>query len=317
MARTFIQVNDDTAINITVRWGDCVSPDHLARFIVDVIARLDLTAISARYGPRGAPAYAPEILRGLLFYGYATGVFSTRQIEHAPYASLPFRFSAGDRHPDHDTLAHFRTTFLPDITTLFAQVVLIAYEAGVLTVGAMSLDGTKIHADASKRKAVSDNRLLEIEAHLRTEVEDLMALGARAEPGEPLPEGLVLSEEIVRRQERRTSLAEAKAVIEARAEARYRAAHVAYAAKRRAREEKARTTGRKPRGRPPAPPAPGARDTDQYHVTDPEAQIMKNSTNHGFDPHDHAQIATAQDSLLIGGHARSNHAHDQAEVEPT
>jgi len=129
MARTFIKVNYNTAINITVRLGDCVSPDHLARFIVDVIALLDLTAIYARYGPRGAPAYAPEILLGLLFYGYATGVFSTRQIEQATYESLPFRFIAGDMHPDYDTLAHFRKTFLSEITTLFAQVLLIAYEA--------------------------------------------------------------------------------------------------------------------------------------------------------------------------------------------
>src|SRR6266446_2478511 len=162
MARTFIKVNYDTAVNITVRLGDCVSSDHLARFIVDVIALLDLTAIYARYGPRGAPAYAPEILLGLLFYGYATGVFSTRQIEQATYESLPFRFIAGDRHPDHDTLAHFRKTFLPEITTLFAQVLLIAYEAGVLKLGAISLDGTKIHADASKSKAVSYHRLIEI-----------------------------------------------------------------------------------------------------------------------------------------------------------
>jgi len=317
MARTFIKVNYNTAINITVRLGDCVSPDHLARFIVDVIALLDLTAIYARYGPRGAPAYAPELLLGLLFYGYATGVFSTRQIEQATYESLPFRFIAGDMHPDHDTLAHFRKTFLPEITTLFAQVLLIAYEAGVLKLGAMSLDGTKIHADASKSKAVSDNRLIEIEAHLRKEVEDLMALGGRAEQGEPVPEGLVISEEIVRRQERRTSLAEAKAVIEARAEARDRADHVAYEAKLRERAEKARTTGHKPRGRPPSPPTPGARDSDQYNCTDPESQIMKNSTNRGFDQHYNAQIATAQDSLLIVGHALSNHANAQAEVEPT
>ena len=146
-----------------------------------------------------------------------------------------------------------------------------------------------------------------------------MALGGRAEQGEPLPEGLVISEEIVRRQERRTSLAEAKAVIEARAEARDRADHIAYEAKRREREEKVRTTGRKPRGRPPSPspPTPGARDNDQYHCTDPESPIMKNSTNQGFDPHDNAQIATAQDSLWIVGHALSNHANDPAEVEPT
>ena len=106
-------------------------------------------------------------------------------------------------------------------------------------------------------------------------------------------------------------------MIEARAEARDRADHVAYEAKLRERAEKARTTGHKPRGRPPSPPTPGARDSDQYNCTDPESQIMKNSTNQGFDQHDNAQIATAQDSLLIVGHALSNHANAQAEVEPT
>jgi transposase len=317
MARTFIKVNDHTAINLTVRLGDCVSPDHLARCIVDVIALLDLTAIYARYGPRGAPAYAPEILLGLLCSGYATGVFSTRQIAQAAYESLPFRFITGDRHPDHDTRAHFRTTFLSDITTLFAQVLLIASEAGVRKLGAMSLDGTQMHADAAKSKAVRDNRLIEIAAPLRKAVEALMALGGRAEPGEALPEGLVSSEDIVRRQERRTSLAEAQAVIEARAEARDRADHLADEAKLREREEKGRTTGRQPRGRPPSPPTPGARDNDQDHCTDPASQSMKTSTTPGCDQHDHAQSATAQDRLLIVGHALSNHAHEQAEVDPT
>jgi transposase len=316
-ARTFIKVNYHTAINLTVRLGDCVSPDHLARCMVDVIALRDLTAISARYGPRGAPAYAPEILLGLLFYGYATGVCSTRQIEQATYESLPFRCIAGDMPPDHDPLAHFRKTFLAEITTLFAQVLLSAYEAGVLKLGAMSLEGTQMHADASKSKAVSDNRLIESEAHLRKEGEDLMALGGRAEQGEPLPEGRVISEESVRRHERRTSLAEAKAVIEARAEARDRADHIADEAKRREREEKVRPTGRTPRGRPPSPPTPGARDHDQYTCTDPASQRMKNSTNQGFDQHDNAPIAPAQDSLLLVGHALANPANDPAEVAPT
>ncbi len=179
---------------------------------------LDLTAIYARYGTRGAPAYAPEILLGLLFYGYATGVFSSRKIEQATYESLPFRFMAGDLHPDHDTIATFRKTFLSELQGLFTQVLLIAQRVGVLKLGRISLDGTKLHADASKSQAVSYQRLLEMEAQLSQEVSELLALAERADRGEPLPEALVIEDEIHHRQDRLTNLAEAKAVLEARAD---------------------------------------------------------------------------------------------------
>ena len=159
MARLFIRVDYDTVIPPTVRLGDCVPAEHLARFVVEVVAQLDLTAIYARYGLRGAPPYGPEILLGLLFYGYATGVFSSRKIEQATYECLPFRFIAGGLHPDHDTIATFRKNFLPAIQELFTQVLLIAQLAGVLKLGRISLDGTKVHADASKSKAIGYRRL--------------------------------------------------------------------------------------------------------------------------------------------------------------
>src|SRR5215467_3064118 len=160
MDRTFKTVDYQATLDVTVRPGDCLPPDHLARFVVDTIAQLDLSAIYARYGARGGEPYAPEILLGLLFYGYATGVFSARKIERATYESAPFRFIAGSLHPDHDTLATFRKTFLPELKDLFVQVLLLAQMAGVLKLGNISLDGTKIHADAGIRKAVSYQRLL-------------------------------------------------------------------------------------------------------------------------------------------------------------
>src|SRR3712207_1545063 len=126
-----------------------------------MIAQLDLSAIYSRYGARGGAPYAPEILSGLLVYGYATGVFSSRKIERATDESAPFRFIAGNLHPDHDTLATFRKTVLPDLHDLFVQVLLLAQAMGVLKLGNISIDGTKIHADASKSKAVSYKRLLE------------------------------------------------------------------------------------------------------------------------------------------------------------
>ena len=105
MKRTFKTVDYDQALDLSIRLGDCLPPDHLARFVVDSVALLDLSALYAHYGSRGGEPYAPEVLLGLLLYGYATGVFSSRKMERATYEAVPFRFIAGNLHPDHDTLA--------------------------------------------------------------------------------------------------------------------------------------------------------------------------------------------------------------------
>jgi len=316
MKRTFKTVDYEQALDLTVRLGDCLPPDHLARCVVDSVAQLDLSALYAQYGTRGGEPYAPEVLLGLLLYGYATGIFSSRKIERATYEAVPFRFIAGNLHPDHDTLATFRRTFLPELKDLFVQVLLLAQEAGVLKLGTISLDGTKVHADASKRKAVSYKRLLEVEAQLRTEVEELFALSEQSDQPE-VPDGLVVRDEIARREDRLVRRAVAKAVLEARAQERAAAEQAEYEAKLAQREERARTTGRRPGGRPPAPPTPGPRDGDQYNYTDPESRIMKSSTHAGFEQDYNAQVAVDQGSLLIVGWALSNHPNDSQEAEPT
>jgi hypothetical protein len=281
-----------------------------------------------------------SVNQGLLFYGYATGVFSSRKIEQATlrqaqgrlYDSIPFRFLAGGLHPDHDTIANpsassgqaFRKTFLPPITELFTQVLVVAHELGYLNLGNISLDGSKVRADASKHHAVSYGRLLELEQQLRTEVTELMALGEQADQGQ-LPPGLNLETEITFRQERLVNpsagsgqaLAQAKAVLEARAQARYAAEQAEYAAKLRQREAKAQETGRPPRGRAPQPPTPGPRKQDQYNFTDPDSRIMKNPTDAGFDQYYNAQAAVDQENLLIVGCSLSNHPNDKAEALPT
>jgi transposase len=216
MSRKFKTADYEATLNATVTLRECLPPDHLARFIVDVIAQLDLSAIYAHYGRRGGEAIAPDMLLGLLFYGYATGTFSSRKREKATYESIPFRFIAGGLHPDHDTLAHFRKTFLSELKNLFVQILLYAQEVGVLTLGNIRLDGTKIHADASKHSAISYKRLLELENQLRTEVDKLFDLTEHAE----VPEGLVITDEMAFRQERLANLAKAKAVLEARAQER-------------------------------------------------------------------------------------------------
>ena len=314
MSRIFKRADYEQTLNLTIRLGDCLPPDHLARFVVETVAQLDLSALYARYGTRGGTAYAPEILLGLQLYGYATGVFSSRKIERATYESVPFRFIAGNLHPDHDTLANFRQTFLPEIKELFVQVLLLAQQAGVLKLGIISLDGSKVHADASKHNAVSYHHLLKLESQLRSEVEELVA---RAEQPEEVPEGLVISEEIVRRKTKLEQLAQAKEVLQARAEERTAAEQAEYEEKLRERDEKERTTGRKPGGRPPKPPVPGPRDGDQYNFTDPESRIMKNPTNTGFEQDYNAQVAVDQGSLFIVGYALSNHPNDSQEAEPT
>lgn len=316
MSRKFISVDYEAALEQTVSLRDALPATHLARFVVELVAQLDLTQIYERYGARGGEAYAPEVLLALLFYGYATGVFSSRKIERATYEALPFRFLAGGLHPDHDTLANFRKTFLPEIKDLFVQVLRLAQAAGYLQLGNLSIDGSKIHANASKSRAVSYQRLIEIEQDLRAEVEQLFRLAEQAD-GQETPAGMNVTDEIALRKERLARLVEAKKVLVARDQERQALEQAEYQAKLREREEKAQRSGRKPGGRPPAPPAEGPRPKDQYNFTDPDSRIMKASQGGGFEQSYNAQAAVDQASFLIVATSLSNHPNDKAEAEPT
>jgi len=210
MSRKFKKPDYETALNQAITLREALPANHLARFVVMVIGQLDLSHIYARYALVGGEAIAPEILLGLLFYGYTTGVFSSRKMEKATYESIPFRFIASGLHPDHDTIANFRKTFLAEIQELFVQILLLAKLAGLLKLGNISVDGSKIHADASKSKAVSYKRLGELETQLRQEVHELLELGEQADQGALwLPEGLVVEDEIAIRKEWLENLAEA------------------------------------------------------------------------------------------------------------
>lgn len=318
MTRKFTKPDYTATPNIQISLGEAISANHLARFVVDMVAELDLSAIYKRYGVRGGEAIAPEVLLSLIFYGYSTGKFSSRKIERATYEDLGFRFVAGGLHPDHDTIANFRKTFLPELEGLFVQILLLAQLSGVLKVGNLSLDGSKIHADASKSKAVSYGRLKELETTVREEVARLFDMGEQADKGDvDLPEGLVIQDEISFREERLKNLAAAKAVLNARAKERYEAEKAEYDAKLKEREAKARKRHQKPRGKEPKPPEEGPRDKDQYNFTDPDSRIMKNSTNNGYDQHYNAQVAVTQNSMFIVATSLSNHPNDKQEAEPT
>jgi transposase len=270
---------------------------HLARFVVEVIDGLDLSVMRGSYRNSGSASYPPSLLLGILVYGYATGVFSSRKLERATYDSVAFRFIAANQHPDHDTIAAFRRRFLQEIEGLFVQVLAVAREMGVLKMGTVALDGTKIHANASRHSALSYEHAGKIEAQLKAEVAELLAKAEVADRSD-LPDGLSIPDELARREERLAKLAEARATIEARAKERFDREQAEHRAKLAARDAKAAATGRKPRGKPPQPPVEGPRPTDQVNLTDEQSRIMPVAGG-GFEQCYNAQAAVAAGSLLV------------------
>ena len=270
---------------------------HLARFVVEVIDGLDLRVMRGSYRGSGSASYPPSPLLGILVYGYATGVFSSRELERASYDLVAFRFIAANQHPDHDTIAAFRRRFLQEIEGLFVQVLAVAREMGVLKMGTVALDGTKIHANASRHSALSYEHAGRIEAQLRAEVADLLAKAEAADRAD-LPDGLSIPDELARREERLAKLAEARAKIEARAQERFERERAEHRAKLAARDAKAAATGRKPRGKPPQPPVEGPQPTDQVNLTDEQSRIMPVAGG-GFEQCYNAQAVVAAGSLLV------------------
>ena len=287
---------------------------HLARFVVEVIDGLDLRAMSGEYRGSGSASYHPRVLLGLLVYGYATGVFSSRKLERTTYDSVAFRFIAANDHPDHDTLATFRRRFLKPIEGLFVQVLLLAREMGVLKMGTIGLDGTKIHANASRHSALSYEHAGKIEAQLKGEVADLMAKAEAADAAD-LPDGMSIPDELARREERLRKIAEARAKIEARARERHAREMAEHEAKMAARAAKTAATGKKPGGRPPQPPTEGPLPSDQVNLTDEDSRIMPVAGG-GFDQCYNAQAAVAVGSLLVVATDVVQAPNDKNQVEP-
>jgi len=287
---------------------------HLARYVVDVVDGLDLSELERAYAGRGSEAYHPATLLALLIYGYATGTFSSRKIERATYDSLAFRYIACNRHPDHDTLATFRKRFGREFQSAFMQVLQVARENQLSRFGTVSLDGTKIHANASRHSALSYGHVEKIEAHLKAEVQELLALAEAADQSS-VPDGVSLPDEIKRREDRLAAIAVAKAKIEARAKERYEQEQTEYAAKMAARAEKEAATGKKPGGKPPTPPESGPRAEDQINLTDEESRIMKVAGG-GFDQCYNAQALVDTESMLVLVPHVTQATNDKEQVEP-
>ena len=287
---------------------------HLARFVVEVVDALDLSAMSKSYRGSGSASYHPAVLLSLLLYGCATGVFSSRKLERPTYDSVAFRFIAANDHPDHDTIATFRRRFLKEIEALFVKVLLLARQMGVLTMGTVALDGTKIHANASRHSALSYEHAGKIEAQLRAEVADLLAKAEAADQAD-VPDGMSIPEELERRKVRLDKLAAARSTIEARAKERFDREQAEHRAKIEAREAKIEATGKEPGGKPPQPPVEGPLPTDQINLTDEESRIMAVAGG-GFDQCYNAQAVVAADSLLVVVTDVVQAANDKQQLEP-
>lgn len=310
----FRPIDRDTGFLLPPSVDEWLPERHLARFVVEVIDGLDLKALSKSYRGCGSASYHPSLLLGILVYGYATGVFSSRKLERATYDSVAFRFVAANEHPDHDTIATFRRRFLRDIEGLFVQVLLLAREMGMLKMGTVGLDGTKIHANASRHSALSYEHAGKIEAQLKAEVADLMAKAEAADQAD-VPDGMSVPEELARREERLAKIAEARAKIEARAKERFEREKAEHDAKMAARAAKTKATGKKPGGKPPQPPTAGPRPEDQINLTDEESRIMPVAGG-GFDQCYNAQAAVAAGSLLVVATSVVQAPNDKQQIEP-
>ena len=313
MAR-FRPIDRDTDYLLPPSVQDWLPERHLARYVASVVESLDLVEIERAYAGSGSAAYHPATLMSLLIYGYATGVFASRRIEQATYESLAFRYLASNLPPDHATLAAFRRRFAEQFETLFVQVLQIAQANQLSQFGTVSLDGTKIHANASRHSALSYEHAGKIEEQLKQEVQELFALAETADR-DALPDGLSVPAEIARREERLAAIAEARAKIEARAKERYAREKAEFDAKLKAREQKEAETGKKARGKAPKPPSEAPRAEDQINLTDEDSRIMK-VPGGGFEQCYNAQAAVDTETMLVLAPHVTQAANDKQQVEP-
>ena len=313
MKVNFIDCDRKTAYLLPPSLDAWLPEGHLARFVVEIVEQLDLKSLKESYSGRGSYPYNPVMLTALLFYGYATGIFSSRKLERSTYDSVAFRYIAANSHPDHDTIAAFRRRFLPELSNVFVRILEIASHMKVLKLGTVSLDGTKVKANASRHKAFSYGHACKLEEQLKAEVAELLKKAEAADQAD-IPDGMSIPEELTRREERLTAIAEAKAEIERRAALRHANEQEAYEKKMAERSEKEHKTGKKPKGSTPKPPTPGPATNDQVNLTDSESRIMP--SGNGFEQAYNAQAAVDNASMLIVADHVSQSTNDKQELNP-
>jgi transposase len=313
MSNQFLEIDRSEPILLPGEMEGWLDGNDLARFIVDLVEVLDTREIEAAYRGGGSAPYPPKMLLALLFYCYAKGIFSSHKIERATCELIPVLYITGGTHPDHDSINTFRQRFLAQFEALFVQVLVIAHDLGVLRLGDVSLDGSKIDANASKHHAMSWAYAEQLEAQLRAEVQTLLQ---QAETGnDPQTAAIDLPAERQRREARLEKIAEVKTTLEQRAQARYAQEQADYMAKQAERTAKEQARGRKLGGKKPQAPIPGPRPKDQLNFTDEASRIMPVSGG-GFEQAYNAQATvTVGRLLIIGAHVTQN-TNDKQEMEP-
>ena len=307
---------------------DWLPEDHLARFLADVVNTLDLGAIYASYEDkdgRGQAAYHPAMMVRVLLYGYCTGTYSSRQMQAKMYEDVAFRYLGADEHPDHSTLAEFRKRHLEALAGLFTQALQLCQKAGLVKLGHVAVDGSKIQGNASKHKAMSYGRMNEAEAKLKAEVEELLQRANAVDAAEDErygkgQRGDELPAELARRESRLAKLQAAKAALEAEAQQAAAAKQAAAEAKLAARRAEEARTGKKASGPKPQVPdlekaTPDAKA--QRNFTDPESRIMPDGSHKGsFVQGYNAQIVVDGEAQVIVAAEVSQATNDKHQLAP-
>jgi transposase/predicted transcriptional regulator len=309
----FRPLDRDTLFLLPASLQDWLPENHLARFIAEIVAKLDLRALRAKYAGRGHEAYQPEMMVALLFYGYATGVYSSRKLERATYDSVAFRFITANQHPEHDTIATFRRRFLPEVQSCFRQILMIAAESGMLKIGRVSIDGTKVKANASKHHAMSYDHATKLERHIENEIGRLLCMAEKADQAD-LPDGMDVPAELARRETRLQAIAEAKARIREREQQRIAQEQAGYDERAAGRVAHEKRSGKKIRGRKPKRPSRAMNPKAQVNLTDDESRIMPSAG--GFEQAYNAQSAIDCASRLLVDVDVSQRHNDEALLEP-
>jgi len=314
----FRPYNIDQLLLLPPDMTDWLPSEHLVYFVRDVVGQMDLSAIYKSYdGSKGGyPAYHPEMMVALLIYGYCVGVPSSRKIEKATYELIPFRVLTADQHPDHDTIAEFRRRHLEALAVLFIQVLRLCQKAGLVKLGHVSLDGTKLRANASKHKAMSYARMEKSVIELEAEVKRLLAEAEAIDASEDDQYGKgrhgdELPEELRYKQGRLAKIKEAKEALEREARERTQQQRLEQDHKRQQREALGEH-----RGRPPKAPSEEPDGKAQYNFTDPESRIMKGGATKSFEQCYNCQAAVDGDSQVIVATRVSQEANDRHQLHP-
>lgn len=314
MTSKFTTCDRDTPYLLPPSIQDWLPEKHLARFVVEIIDQCDVSAFEKKYSMLGRQAYPIHMMLSLLFYGYITGVHSSRKIEQATYESVPFMYIAANNHPDHDSIAHFRKRFLTELKDTFLQILKIASTMNILKMGKVSTDGSKIKANASKHKALSWEHANKLEEQLKSEVEQLMKLAEDADDI-AIPKDMSIPDELSRRKTRLQAIEEAKKKIEKRAEERYQIEKIEYDEKLDQRKKTEEASGKNNNRKLPNPPTQGPKKNDQINLTDEASRIMPKSGG-GFEQSYNAQASVDIESMLIVANYVTQQSNDKQQIAP-